>query len=1293
MENPANTVTASGTNTMTEWGVALLHASTTDGAQYNTIQNNTISLNRSYTNTFGVYSNARTNTTVITNNNDVTNSTTGPNHGNKVYGNTISNVNMGVTFIGSATPAFQDVGNDVGGNSALTGNTISNWGGAAAASGYLSNSGTSYCILMNMQTSENVSYNTLTSAVASGTSATFRGILKSYTTGGSNPTGTFTSNITHNTITLQSAFTSGTFECIKSQDVTAASTVTINIDYNTFSGCALSGAGTTSAMVGVNNTSALSVLSVSNNIFKNNTSVATTVGFTGIVNTGSVYTTINMNNNQVGIAGGPAITFNNATTGAINCINNNTAASTAAININFNSIDGITVQSCGQVQGIVNGGGSATTINMNNNQLGSVTGTFITFNASQSSNVFGIVNNGGTSAATLNIQSNDIKGINQSVSGTNQYQLISSNVAVSLHAVSSNTFTSLSLNTTGNAYLIYRSGNMLSGSGWTCNSNSIVTSFSKTAAGNNVAFLYSTGTSANGSSMSETSNDFSNVTVTGSTVMLGWYNTDGITGAGPTKQFSSNTFNNITCGSGNVTVVNIDGASLLNCTSNTVTSVSGTGLVIGINLGTQNSQGTLSCSSNTINTLSSTGGNVYGIDDNAGSPPTVSIFNNNINDLSSGGSGASLSGIYVGFGTTVNVSGNRIYNLTGTGTTSPLANGIWVSGGTTVNIYSNKVYSITESGVINSSSPAVAGLYLTAGTTTTAYNNFIADLNATNASLTDAVRGISITSVSAATFYNLYYNSIYLNASSAGTVFGTSGIYHTTSLSSTTATLKMINNIIVNTSTPVGVGVTAAYRRSDGTLTNYSSGSDYNLFYAGTPSLSRLIYYDGTNSDQTLAAYKLRVTPRDANSVSLLPTFTSNIDLHLTSANCSIDGAATPIVITTDIDGVTRDASNPDIGADEFTSTSTTTLAGVAGSAICDYKTVAALGTTYTNSCNLIAKVTPSGANPVSGSINTCVTLDDMTVALPIFNSEPYLTRHFDIEPLTSNTTLTSATITLYITQAEFDNYNAKNGAWPDLPTGPGDAAGVANLKVTQYHGTSSSSPSAPGFYTVGSSFYINPVDANIVWNGSYWAVTFDIVGFSGFYVHTNTKFALPVTFNYLKGVKHNNDHVMSWSVSCNTTPKVTLTLERSADQRDFKPIYSITADAVRCQQPFDYTDMQPLSGVNYYRLKITDIDGKITYSNIVALINGSKGIALMNIVPNPVKGNTMKITSTSALPSKLDITITDVQGRIMKRETIDLIAGSNANEIKVGNLAPGTYNVYGSANGERTTILRFVKQ
>jgi len=167
-ENAANTTTTAGTNNMTEWGVALLHSSVTDGAQHNTIQNNTISLNRTYQNTFGIYSNGRHAHTTITVADNIT-AATGANSFNQVYSNAISNVGYGIVFVGANNASFQDDGNDIGGSSAATGNTITNWGeGATAISGYLSVTGSSFCIQANQQINDNISYNTITSATVSG---------------------------------------------------------------------------------------------------------------------------------------------------------------------------------------------------------------------------------------------------------------------------------------------------------------------------------------------------------------------------------------------------------------------------------------------------------------------------------------------------------------------------------------------------------------------------------------------------------------------------------------------------------------------------------------------------------------------------------------------------------------------------------------------------------------------------------------------------------------------------------------------------------------------------------------------------------------------------------------------------------------------------------------------------------------------------------------------------------------------------------------------------------------------
>lgn len=1291
-ENAANTVnTPAASNTMTEWGVALLHSSTTDGAQNNTIQNNTISLNRTYFNTFGIYSNVRHSATAITTTQDITNNTTAPNSGNKFYANAISNVNMGITLIGSGTAANQDVGNDIGGSSAATGNTITNWGGAAALSGYVSNSGVSYCIFSNHQTADNISYNTLTSATAgAGVSLTFAGIRKDYTTAA--PTGTFTSTISHNTITMTSAFTGGNFECIRSQGMTL-STGVMNITDNTLLNNAVTAAGTTSAFGGIICGSACGTLSVTNNIMQGLTSVSSG-GFTGISNSGAVVNTINITNNQIGNASGGALTQTVATASQMNCITNSGAASTANVNITGNSFDGFSVVSYGQTAFVLNTSGAGGTINLNNNLLGSTTGSLITYSGTMAGAFFGIYTQGSPAGATTSIQNNDIRGIVHSVTGTGSMFLMTNNHPVLSQTISNNTFTNLSLNTTGIIFFMQQNGAMVSGASFTCNNNSIVTAFSKPATGGQVEFLHCTGTSVAGSTITETGNNFSNVTLTGNPPLFGWNESSGTgTGAnGPAKTITGNTFNNITMGTGLAAVMYIWRGTTINCSSNTVSNINGP-VVYGIMNETTGTGGDFTFSNNTIFNLTSTG-DITAMVGGTGVTST-NINNNTIYNLSSSGASAIVTGIDAS-ATTANINDNIIHGLSVSGTTSPSANGILIKGGTTVNVYKNKIYDIAESGAISTTSPAVNGIVISAGTLVNTYNNFIADLKAPNANLIDAIRGISVTSTTASTVYNLYYNSIYINAASTGTNFGSSGIYHAANATATTAALNMIDNIVVNTSTPNGTGVTAAYRRSGTALDNYLATSDYNLLYAGTPSASKLIFYDGTNSDQTLAAFQARVSTREANDLSLMPNFTSATDLHLTPNNCIIDNRGFPIAgILTDIDAATRDILTPDIGADEFTSTPGTTLAGVVGSATCENRAVAVTGTTYyANTCDLIARVVPSGGSAVTGNINVCVTRD---ASVQTFNAEPYVARHFDIEPATNASTAT-ARVTLYFTNQEFVDFNAASAGFPLLPTvaGGGNAdPNIANLKVTQYHGTPTSSPSSPGMYTFmgGQGFLIDPADVDIVWNGLYWAVTVDVTGFSGFYVHTNISWPLSITLNYLRGVKQGDKNNLSWKVTCNSTPKATLTLERSSDATNFSAIYTITADALRCQQPFDHLDANPLAGKNYYRLKMVDNNGKITYSNIITLLNSTKGFEVMNIAPNPITNGQFKLNVTSAENTKLNVVITDIQGRVVQKQTMNIIAGYNSLDMSVTNLASGTYNIYGTTDSDKSKVIRFVKQ
>ncbi len=230
-EDPANTTTAAASNNMTEWGVAVLYDTTTNGAQNVTLQNNIISLNRTYQNTFGIYSNSTHAATTVTTSATATGSA-GGNSGLRIYGNTIGNVNNGITVVGPTATADHNEVVDIGGTAPATGNIINDYGTTGTFSGYATVSGSVNGILVRNSRNYNIAYNTITSSVGGVIAGTLRGIfVPAFSTA---PTGTLTHTVIYNRISVRSGFITGTTFGILVENTTSTPTSTTSVSFNDF---------------------------------------------------------------------------------------------------------------------------------------------------------------------------------------------------------------------------------------------------------------------------------------------------------------------------------------------------------------------------------------------------------------------------------------------------------------------------------------------------------------------------------------------------------------------------------------------------------------------------------------------------------------------------------------------------------------------------------------------------------------------------------------------------------------------------------------------------------------------------------------------------------------------------------------------------------------------------------------------------------------------------------------------------------------------------------------------------
>jgi len=250
-------------------------------------------------------------------------------------------------------------------------------------------------------------------------------------------------------------------------------------------------------------------------------------------------------------------------------------------------------------------------------------------------------------------------------------------------------------------------------------------------------------------------------------------------------------------------------------------------------------------------------------------------------------------------------------------------------------------------------------------------NNQIFDIlnGGTSNTLTRWALGIAITSGGG---YNLFNNSVNLNTVSS-TSLNSSALY----VASGVTSLDIRNNIFSNNLTQ---GTRYSILDLNTANTQYNS-LNYNDYYSAGTTLA----YFNTTAVPTFA--NLQSTfGQNANSKNVNPVFTSATDLHLnTSSNCSLDGAGTPITsLTTDYDGDTRNATTPDIGADEFTGTYPT-LSSLSATAKCFSTSAQTTSLSYTAANSPATYSITWAATPT----NTFAAVTNATIASPINVSIP----------------------------------------------------------------------------------------------------------------------------------------------------------------------------------------------------------------------------------------------------------------------------------------------------------------
>ncbi|MBL0356922.1 MAG: T9SS type A sorting domain-containing protein [Chitinophagaceae bacterium] len=154
----------------------------------------------------------------------------------------------------------------------------------------------------------------------------------------------------------------------------------------------------------------------------------------------------------------------------------------------------------------------------------------------------------------------------------------------------------------------------------------------------------------------------------------------------------------------------------------------------------------------------------------------------------------------------------------------------------------------------------------------------------------------------------------------------------------------------------------------------------------------------------------------------------------------------------------------------------------------------------------------------------------------------------------------------------------------------------------------------------------------------------------------------LPVTFTSLNAYRKNKTVNVEWKVE-NEINIGSYEVERSTDGIRFSKQHSLTnVTNNNSSNTYQWTDVQPQVGLNYFRIKSMDNDGRWKYSNVAKVFFGKEASAI-TVFPNPVSEGKINVFFTEQQPGDYTARLFNNTGQLMKSVKLQQI-GSNGNAV-----------------------------
>lgn len=158
----------------------------------------------------------------------------------------------------------------------------------------------------------------------------------------------------------------------------------------------------------------------------------------------------------------------------------------------------------------------------------------------------------------------------------------------------------------------------------------------------------------------------------------------------------------------------------------------------------------------------------------------------------------------------------------------------------------------------------------------------------------------------------------------------------------------------------------------------------------------------------------------------------------------------------------------------------------------------------------------------------------------------------------------------------------------------------------------------------------------------------------------------LPLSLKAFNAAVINNTTKLTWN-TLNELNVANFEVEKSIDGKTFTTVNTVSSQKINAAT-YTVNDVAP-KAITYYRLKITDLDGQVTYSKVIS-VNGKLSGTGINIYPNPAAASiTLSYARVSA---NATVSIYTTDGKLLSNTK--LMEGSTQSTLEVNELKSGKY-------------------